>query len=187
MAYFERSENPRYELINGEEVMMSPANIRHNSIQGNLFLIIGNYLRGKRCKVFFESEVQFDKNNHYIPDLIIVCDRNKIKTNYIEGAPDLVVEVLSPSTGKRDIGIKKEVYEKFGVREYWIISPKERAVEVYHLKDGKFVLDDRYTALDEWEEEAMSEKEKAEHRLKLKVSLYDDLEIEVNEIFEDMV
>ena len=187
MAYIEELESPKYELINGEEVMMSPANIRHNRIQGNLHRIIATYLRGKRCEVFFETKVQFDALNYYIPDLIIVCDKDKIKINHIEGAPDLVVEVLSPSTGKRDIGIKKEIYEHYGVKEYWIISPNERSIVVYHLKNGKFVLDDRYTALNQWEKEAMSEKELSEHRLKLKVSLYNDLEIDIAEIFENMM
>jgi len=177
----------KYELINGQEVMMSPANIRHNRIQRNLSIIIGNYLRGKRCELFSETMVRFDTLNHFIPDLLIVCDRSKIKANYIEGAPDLIVEILSPSTGKRDVGIKKNIYEHFGVREYWIVNPKDLSIEVYHLKEGRFELDDRYTVLDEWDEEAMSEKEKKEHRLTLKVSLYDDLEIEVKEIFEDLV
>ena len=184
MAYNEALENPKYEIINGEEIMMSPANTRHNRIQGNLSAIIWNYLKGKRCKVFFETMVNFDENNHYIPDLVIVCDPSKIKLTHIEGSPDLVVEILSPSTGKRDISIKKKVYERFGVKEYWIISPKEKAIEVYHLIDGAYVLDDRYTVLEEGEEEIFTEKEKAEHRLTLKVSLYDDLEIDVKEIFK---
>ena len=177
----------KYELINGQEVMMSPANIRHNRIQRNLSTIINNYLRGKRCELFCETMVRFDTLNHFIPDLLIICDRDKIKANYIEGAPDLVVEILSPSTGKRDVGYKKNVYEHFGVREYWIVNPKDLSIEVYHLKEGRFELDDRYTVWDEWDAELLSEKEKAEHRLTLKVSLYDDLEIEVKEIFEDLV
>jgi len=192
LAYDERLENPKYEIIQGEEVMLAQPSINHTRIVGNLNYIISSYLHNKRgeverCEVFWGIMVYFDKNNHYIPDFILVCDQNKIKENYIDGAPDLVVEVLSPSTGKRDIGIKKDVYEKSGVREYWIISPKEKAIEVYHLKDGKFILDDRYTVLEEWEEKAFTEKEKAEHRLTLKVSLYDDLEIDVKEIFENIV
>ena len=175
------------EIINGKEVMMSPANTRHNKIQMNLGGIIWQYLKGKKCEVYTETLVRFDALNQYIPDLLIVCDRDKIKTNYIEGAPDLVVEILSPSTGRNDIGVKKDIYEHFGVKEYWIISPNERSIVVYHLKDGKFIFDDRYTALNKWEEEAMSEREKAEHRLKLKVSLYDDLEIEVREIFDGLL
>ena len=177
----------KYELINGKEVMMSPADTRHNRIKGNIALIICNYLKGKRGEAFFGTMVCFDELNHFIPDLLVVCDPNKIKYSCIDGAPDLVVEILSYSTGKRDYGIKKDVYEKFGVKEYWIVNPKDKSVLVYHLVNGKYELDDRYVVLEDWEEEAMNEEEKAEHRLKLKVSLYDDLEIEVKEIFEDMI
>ena len=186
LVYDERLENPTYELINGEEVMQAQPSTNHACIAMNLSRIISTYLRGKRCKVFAEMMVYFDKDNHYIPDLIIVCNQDKIKTTRIEGSPDLVVEILSPSTGKRDVGIKKETYERFGVREYWIVNPKEKSIEAYHLRDGKFMLDDRYTVLDEEEEEALNDKEKAEHKLTLKVSLYDDLEIDVKEIFEDV-
>jgi len=187
MAYSERLENPRYERINGEEVMLAQPTPNHDRISKNLARIIGNYLRGKRCKLFGELDVYFDEDNHYVPDLFIVCDLNKIKATRIEGAPDLVVEILSPSTSKRDLGIKKDIYEKFGVKEYWIISPKERSITVYHQKDGKFHLDDCYTVLEEDELEILNERERAEHKLTLKVSLYDDLEIEVKEVFEDMI
>ena len=176
----------RYELVNGQEVMLAQPSINHITISVNLLHIIKGYLKGKRCRVFAEADVYFDENNHYIPDLVVVCDRNKIKNNYIDGAPDLAVEILSPSTGTRDLGIKKNVYEKFGVKEYWIIDPKSKSIIVYHLKEGKLEFDNRYAVLENWEEEALNEKEKAEHKLALKVSLYDDLEIEVKEIFEDV-
>jgi len=118
LVYDERLENPTYELIHGEEVMQAQPSANHSRITRNLSSIIWNYLKGKRCEVFLEMMVYFDEDNHYIPDLVIVCDSNKIKGSYIEGAPDLAVEILSPSTKKRDIGIKKEIYEKFGVKEY---------------------------------------------------------------------
>lgn len=184
MAYFEEIENPKVELVEGAEVLMSPASTGHNRIAGNLFLIIGNYLRGKRCRVFYETKVIFDEKNHYIPDLIVVCDRKKIKENAVEGPPDLVVEILSPSTQKRDLGVKKRVYEKFGVKEYWIVNPKSKSVEVYHLLENRFELDSVCAVLQDWEWEAMTEKEKREISLNLKVSLYDDLVIDVREIFE---
>ena len=186
LSYNERLENPRYELINGEEFMQAQPAISHLQIAMNLSRIISSYLRGKRCKVYTKPDVYFDETNHYIPDLVIVCDQGKIKATRIEGSPDLVIEVLSPSTGKRDMGVKKDVYEKFGVREYWVVSPKEKSIYVYLLKDGKFTLDDCYTVLEDYEEEILNDKERAEHRLTLKVSLYDDLEIDVKEIFEDV-
>ena len=186
LTYNERLENPTYELINGEEVMQAQPSTNHAYIAHNLHCIIGVYLKGKRCKVFGETMVRFDEKNQYIPDLAIVCDPSKIKENYIEGAPDLAVEILSPSTKKRDIGIKKETYEKFGVKEYWIINPKDKSIEVYILKEGKYDLDNVYSVMEDWELDALTEKEKEEHLLTLKVSLYDDLEIDVKEIFEDV-
>ena len=186
LAYDERLENPTYELIDGEEIMQAQPSTNHARIAHNLHCIVGIYLKGKRCEIFGETMVYLDEKNHYIPDLIIVCDKEKIKTTRIEGSPDLVVEILSPSTSKRDMGIKKDVYEKFGVREYWVINPKEKSIYAYLLKDGKFMLDDCYTVLEEEEEEALNDKEKAEHKLTLKVSLYDDFEINVKEVFEDV-
>ena len=177
----------RYELVSGREIMLAQPAINHITIAGNLNLIIRRYLKGKHCRVYAEADVYLDEQNHYVPDLLIVCDRNKIKATHIEGAPDLVVEIISPSTGSRDYGVKKDIYEKFGVKEYWIIDPKSKSVLVYLLKDGRFQFDNRYAVLEDWEEEAMNEQERAEHKLKLKVSLYNDLEIEVKEIFEDMI
>ena len=105
------------ELIDGVVYAMSPANTKHIIIQGNLNRIIGNFLRGKRCKVFSEIGVYLDKDNYFIPDLVVVCDRNKITDRGIEGVPDFVVEVLSLSTRKKDITVKKDTYERFGVKE----------------------------------------------------------------------
>ena len=187
MAYSERLENPKYELINGKEVMLARPILNHDIIQRNLTRIIANYLRGKRCKLFGEVDVYFDENNHFIPDLLIVCDHDKIKTTRIEGAPDLIVEILSPRTSRNDLGIKKDTYEKYGVKEYWIINPQDKSISVYHLKDGRYKLDNIYTIMPDYELEDMTEEEKAEYSLTLKVSLYDDLEINVAEVFEDMI
>lgn len=177
-------EDPKIELIQGHEIAMSPASIKHILIQRNLAIIIGSFLRGKKCQLFMEAAVVFDEENHFIPDLIVVCDPDKIKKNNIEGAPDFIVEVLSPSTRRRDITIKKEIYEKYGVKEYWIISPKDEAIEVYILRNGKYELDNIYHHFDEEDWAALNDAEKAEQQLSLKISLYNDLEIQVNEIFE---
>lgn len=177
-------EEPKTELIEGHEIAMSPASIKHFFIQRNLAVIIGSFLRGKKYQLLMEAEVIFDEENHFIPDLMVVCEPDKIKKNYIEGAPDFIVEVLSPSTRRRDVTIKKETYEKYGVKEYWIISPKDEAIEVYILRNGKYELDNIYHNFDEEDWAALSETEKAEQQLSLKISLYNDLKIQVKEIFE---
>ena len=177
----------KYEFINGEEVMLAAAAIPHIRIQRNLLNILYNYLKGKRCEVFAEAKVVFDEKNWLQPDLIVVCDRNKIKNTHIKGAPDFVAEILSPATQFRDFGIKKDTYEKFGVHEYWMINPADQTISVYLLKDGKYILDGVYHNYSEEELEWLTEKEKekADKPIALKLSLYDDLEIDVKEVFEE--
>ena len=176
------------ELVQGREIAMSPASIRHIAIQRNLAIIIGNFLRGKRCQLFMEASVVFDEENEFVPDLMVVCDPDKIKKNHIDGAPDFVVEILSPSTRRRDITVKKDTYEKYGVKGYWIINPKEEAIEVYLLKDGKYELQEVYHNYTEEEWEGLDEEEMEQEKLKedIKVSLYDDLIIPVKDIFADL-
>ena len=174
------------ELIDGVIYNMSPANLRHIRIQGHLFTIINNFLAGKKCKAFFEAEAVLSERDHLIPDISIVCDDSKIKESYIDGAPDFVAEILSPSTRKRDITVKKDIYERSGVKEYWVISPKDEAIEVYRLNEqGAFYLDNVYTRFTESEWERLREEEKAEQNLSLKISLYDDLEIQLDDIFAE--
>lgn len=186
MAYNERLENPRYECIDGVERMLAQPATPHITIAKNLTLLIGGYLRGKQCKLFAEADVFFDEKNHYIPDLIVVCDRKKIQYRGIFGAPDLVVEILSPSTAQTDRKEKLAAYGKFGVREYWIVNPKDRSVEVYRPAEGRMELDSVYHDFSEDDWALLTEKEQAQQKMTLKVSLYDDLEINVKEIFEDM-
>ena len=174
----------KIERIHDKEYAMSPATIRHIAIQRNLSAILWNFLRGKRCQVFTEAEVVFDEENHLIPDLLVICDREKIKKNFIQGAPDFIVEVLSPISKRRDMTVKKEIYERYGVKEYWLINPKDESIEVYLLHDGKYQLDNIYHNFDEEDWAALTENERAEHQLSLKISLYDDLEIMVKDGFE---
>ena len=179
-------EKRRVEKIKGQTVMLAamPA-VNHNRVAGYIYHTFLNYLKKKRCEAFSDGvEIHLDEDNTFVPDAMIVCNKDIIKYDGIYGAPDLVVEVLSPSTASRDRGAKKDVYEQHGVKEYWIADPKSKSVEVYHLKDGRFVLDNVYTAYEEWEWKSLSDKEKEAAKLPLKVSLYDDFFIDVREIFE---
>ena len=96
------------------------------------------------------------------------------------------MEVLSPSTMNNDLGRKKDVYERAGVKEYWIVSPVEKAITVYRLQEGRFVLDHAYAVYPDWDWARMTEEERAQAQLSLKVSLYDDFVIDIREIFEDI-
>ena len=175
------------EKINGQEVLMSPRPAtRHSRAAGRIYGIFFQFLRKKRCEAFFEHEVHIDDENVFVPDVLIICDKNKIKANWIDGAPDLVVEVLSPSTTINDRGIKKDVYERSGVKEYWIVDPIAKSIEVHYLKDGRLVLDHVYMIFPPEEWERMTEEQRAAARLSVKVSLYDDLLVDVREVFEDI-
>ena len=175
------------EKINGQEVLMSPRPAtRHSRAAGRIYGIFFQFLRKKRCEAFFEHEVHLDDENVFVPDVLIICDKNKIKANWIDGAPDLVVEVLSPSTTINDRGIKKAVYERAGVKEYWIVDPIAKSIEVHYLKDGRLVLDHVYMIFPPEEWERMTEEQRAAARLSVKVSLYDDLLVDVREVFEDI-
>ena len=80
---------------------------------------------------------------------MIVCDRKHLEGSAYTGVPKFVVETLSPATSMRDMTVKKDIYESCGVEEYWIVSPKERAVQIYYLEDGKYVLNYSYILEDE--------------------------------------
>lgn len=175
------------ELVAGKEVCMSPRPaIKHDRIQSNVMMIFKRYLWKKRCEAFGEVDVWLDEENHFVPDAMIVCNPDIIGEQHIDGAPDLVVEILSPRTYQRDWTIKKDVYAKYGVREYWIIDPNTKIVAVHVLKDGQYELIGSYHPYTEEDLAEMDEEDRAEAKtqLRLKVSLYDDLVIEAADIFE---
>lgn len=175
------------ELMDGQLVAMSPAAPRHNRIAGNIYGIFWSYLRGKSCVPFADgTTVQLTDRDRFIPDFMVVCDRSKIKSQWVAGAPDLVAEILSPSTAKNDKWYKKNVYEASGVPEYWIVSPKEKSIEVYLLQDGRYVLDNLYTFFTEEELADMEDRDKARIISEFKCHLYDDLTIRLEDIFGDL-
>lgn len=141
-------ERFRDEKINGEIFDMSPApNFRHSVITNNINCAIKAGLKDSLCLVFMENiDYKYSKetDDYLEPDIIICCDRNKIRGNSYYGTPKFVAETLSPFTVKRDRGIKKDIYEASGVEEYWIVSPVERAVEIYYLKNGKYEIEESY-------------------------------------------
>lgn len=176
------------ELIDGQLAAMAPAVPRHNIISGNIFNIFKNHLKGKKCVPFADgTAVQLTDRDRFIPDFMVVCDRDKIGSRWVVGAPDLVAEILSPGTAKNDKWHKKNVYEASGVPEYWIVSPKEKSIEVYLLQDGRYVLDNLYTFFTEEELADMEDRDKARIVSEFKCHLYDDLTIRLEDIFGDLV
>lgn len=167
------------ELINGEVVMLAACSaLNHNRVVRNIVSKIDTFLKGKTCEVFGDNtKLYLDENNKFIPDLMIVCDQDKVKDNHIEGAPDLVVEVLSPSTARNDRITKLFAYEKAGVREYWIVSPSEKSVTVYIQRDGKLVLEDYYTIIDDDDEKEVRIPD-------IGISFYEDFKMSLAEVFD---
>ena len=182
-------EDWREELIGGKLVAMSPRPaFNHNRISENIDFIFRGYLRGKKCTPLGDGyDLYLDENNHFIPDFMIVCDRDKIQMDGVHGAPDLVVEVLSPSTAQNDRGHKKEVYAKCGVREYWIVSPDNKSVEIYLNENAELIFHKVYTVVPGWMLEKMKEEERAEVVTRFRCSLYDDLELSLDDIFNGLL
>ena len=176
--------NESYELINGETYMMARPNTNHMKVEGNIFNAFKNYLKGKRCIPFNETDVFLSDEDNFVPDVMIVCDPDIIEDDGIHGAPDLVVEILSPSTAKRDKADKFRKYEQYGVKEYWLVSPEAKSVDVYIRKDDKFVLDDVYSIYRDFEWKKLTDEQKAAVKHEIKVSLYDDLYVKLDDIFE---
>lgn len=121
-------EVPSYEIIGGEKIMVPAANTRHNAIGGRLYMFIGAYLDAKNLGYCFtdSADVHFPDGSLFSPDFSVVLNENKQIINWrgdIYGAPDMVVEVLSKSTRRNNVTIKKDTYEASGVREYWIVDP----------------------------------------------------------------
>lgn len=141
-------ENERIEIVNGEAFMMATPSSRHQEICFEIGRQLGNFLEGKRCKVYpapfgvrlFEQDGDAPKDVDTVvePDISVVCDRNKIDKRGCKGAPDLVIEILSPSTRRHDRLVKLNLYQQAGVREYWIVDPDTQSVQVFLPDTGGF-------------------------------------------------
>ncbi len=148
--YLQWKFEERIELIKGRIFKMSPApGSKHQEISGNIYFAFKLYLLKKPCKVF---SAPFDvrlpcksKNNQDLitvvqPDICVICDPSKIDERGCLGAPDIVVEILSPGNNKTELQNKYEVYEESGVQEYWIVSPQDKTFFRYTLnQDGVYV------------------------------------------------
>ena len=179
--------NP-YEIIGGVKFMSPSAPLNHSHFIMELATTINIYLRRHKCGYVFtdDVDVHLPDGNFFQPDLCVVTNENAgilSRRNAIYGAPDMVVEVLSRSTKKRDLTVKKDSYEACGVKEYWIVDPYYKSIDVYILRDGKFELDNEYFKYDADEWRDLEEKEKAAYKPEIKVSIFDDLFIKVDDIF----
>jgi Uma2 family endonuclease len=139
-------EGERWELIGGIAYAMSPApRVPHQGLVGSLFFEIFAFLQKKKCRPFVAPVDVFlprgdpeSSDTVVQPDVFVVCDPDKIQDDGIHGAPDFVVEVLSDSSAYKDMTAKKQLYERSGVREYWIVNPESGSVFPYVLSEGRY-------------------------------------------------
>jgi len=137
--YLKFPDDERWEIIDGVAYNMSPAPAeRHQDLVSELLVQVGNKLRGKPCRVYtapFDVRFEASETTSKVvqPDLLVVCDRSKITGSGLVGAPDWIVEILSPRTAGKDQIVKRQLYEANGVREYWMIQPFDKVVTVYQL------------------------------------------------------
>lgn len=147
--YMSWPNDERWELIEGRAFNMSPApTIKHQSIAGNFYSLLKQRLAGKPCTALIAPvDVVLSTEDVVQPDVLVVCDSHKITERNIQGAPDLVIEVLSPSTALKDMREKKALYQRAGVREYIVIEPLENYVQRFFLTgDGVYGVSDVFGA-----------------------------------------
>ena len=146
--YLQWPDDTRYELIDGEAFRMAPTPlIEHQEIAGEVYCQLANQLDGQPCRPYIapvdvrlprKDEADAAIDTVVQPDVLVVCDPHKIDRRGVRGAPDWVLEVLSPSTAAHDQIAKRRTYERAGVREYWLVHPGDRTLTVYVLENGQY-------------------------------------------------
>jgi Uma2 family endonuclease len=178
--YLAWPEDPRRELIDGRIFSMAPApNLDHQTVVVELTTQIAIQLRGKPCRVLSApldvrlpegAESENEIKNVVQPDILIVCDANKLDQKGCRGAPDWIIEVLSPRTAAKDHIHKRLLYERHGVLEYWLVHPTDRLVTIYRLNtEGKY-----------------NQAEILETRGRHRVGILPDLEIDWDIVFRNL-
>ena len=144
--YLEWEGPERYELLSGEAYMMASPTVAHQRISKKLLVQFDNWLEGKPSEIFSAPlDVRpFPKKNKsdstiVQPDLLVVCDDNKLSKGSVDGAPDLVIEIISPSNTHSKLFLKFQYYLKAGVREYWVVDPESKSIQVHVYDNGRYI------------------------------------------------
>ena len=179
-----------YEIIEGVKIMAPSPGWGHVNVTANLIATIGVHARINKLGVAVADnfDVHFPDGNLFQPDFIFVSAENakllfQSKDNTIHGVPDMVAEIFSRSTMKRDITIKKDIYERNGVKEYWLINPWSESIEVYLLREGKYFLDDVYQNYSDDELSNLTDEERAEVKMEVPVAVLDGFKVKIRNIF----
>jgi len=178
--YLTWPENERWEIIDGVPYMQSAPKWEHQSISGELYRQISNYLIDKPCKVFAAPfdvclaeghENDNEISNIIQPDIVVVCDETKLRKTGYFGVPTLIIEISSPSTARHDRVVKFNRYEKANVKEYWIVEPDGRYINVFTLQENK-----RYGRPEAYTEED-----------KVKLTVFSDFTVDLRPVFEGIL
>jgi len=167
-------DNNRYEIYNGQLILMSAPSSKHQAVLGDLLVQFSKFFKDKKCMPFVAPlDVRLDgkgkkSENVVQPDLMVVCDKNKIQDK-IEGAPDFVLEILSKSNRYHDLIYKMNLYQKFGVKEYWIVDIENGIILVNKLSKGNLYNFPKTYKIKE----------------KIKSSIFKGLEISLKETFKN--
>lgn len=143
--YYAMPEDIRVELVNGEIIFMASPTRLHQELSGELFFAIKSYLKSKKgkCRVYsapFDVQLKEGDDTVLVPDLSVICDTDKLTKHGCIGAPDWIIEIVSPSNPRHDYITKLHLYNEAGVREYWIVEPRTKIVYVYDLQDDELPL-----------------------------------------------
>ena len=115
-----------------------PPTTLHQRVVTKLVTLISNLLQEEKGEVFMGLSVWFDEEGFVVPDLVVVCDNEKIQSKGCIGSPDLVIEVMEPSTALEDKGLKRRLYRDMGVKEYWIVDLSYSLVEIFQLNGNEY-------------------------------------------------
>lgn len=138
--YWNLPEGERAELINGKFYAMSPPSRIHQKLSTKLCSVLDSYITSRKgeCEVYhapFAVNLDAEDKNWVEPDVSVICDKNKLTDSGCLGAPDLIIEVVSPSSRKMDYVLKNALYEQAGVKEYWIVDPLKKAATVFRYQE----------------------------------------------------
>lgn len=144
--YLEWEGPQRYQLFYGDALMMASPSVAHQALLVELTMQFGNWLKGKPCRVFaapldvrlFPEEDNSD-DTVVQPDLLVVCDKGKLAKGSVNGPPDFVIEIASPSNSPKELFLKFQAYLEAGVREYWVIDPEAKKIMVHLYENGHYI------------------------------------------------
>ena len=179
-----------YEIIEGGKFMSPSPDMGHGNVVGKLMMLIGSYAAVNKLGICFADniDVHFPDGNLFRPDFMFISAANENlfvdkKRMTLHGVPDMVAEIFSRSTMKRDTTVKKDVYERNGVREYWMIDPWRETVEIHLLRDGKYFFDGMYENWSDDELIRLPEEERNQVKLEVPVAVLDGFTIKIRNIF----